>query len=98
MAGIPPAVLNGTQRPVRSAYPAQACRRYKLRVGRKTRSSAPIANAWDHRADGLCSLAVLIGLGIVRWGGEAWIGADEVAALVVVAAIIWLGAQLLRKR
>lgn len=39
---------------------------------------------------------MLIGLGIVRWGGPAWVGADEVSALVVVAAIVWSGVKLLR--
>lgn len=70
--------------------------RYKRSVGLRTGSSALMANAWDHRSDAFCSLAVLIGLGIVRWGGPAWIGADEVAALVVVAAIVWSGAKLFR--
>lgn len=70
--------------------------RYKLRVGRQTRSAAIIANAWDHRSDALCSLAVLIGLGIVRWAGPDYIWADEVAALVVVAAILWSGGKLFR--
>ncbi len=68
--------------------------RYKLMVGRRIRSGAIIANAWDHRSDALCSLAVLIGLGVVRWGGPDFIWADEVAALVVVAAILWSGARL----
>lgn len=70
---------------------------YKRRVGRRTGSSALIANAWDHRSDALCSLAVLIGLSLVRWGGRDWMAADDVAALVVVAAILWSGARLLRK-
>lgn len=70
--------------------------RYKRSVGLRTGSSALMANAWDHRSDAFCSLAVLIGLGIVRWGGPDWIGADEVAALVVVAAIVWSGAKLFR--
>lgn len=70
--------------------------RYKVNVGRKTGSSALIANAWDHRSDAFCSLAVLIGLGIVRWGGPSWIGADEVSALVVVTAIVLSGANLFR--
>jgi cation diffusion facilitator family transporter len=70
---------------------------YKLRVGRRTQSSALIANAWDHRSDAFCSLAVLIGLGIVRWGGTAWGGADEVAAMVVAAAIVWTGVRLFRR-
>jgi cation diffusion facilitator family transporter len=41
-------------------------------------------------------LAVLIGLGTVRWCGPAYLWADEVAALVVVVAIVWTGAQLFR--
>ena len=71
--------------------------RYKVRVAKRTGSSSVLANAWDHRSDALCSFAVLIGLGIVRWGGPEWIGADEVAALVVVAAIVWSGLQLFKK-
>lgn len=70
--------------------------RYKRSVGQRTGSSALMANAWDHRSDAFCSLAVLVGLGIVRWGGPAWIGADEVSALIVVAAIVWSGVKLFR--
>jgi cation diffusion facilitator family transporter len=69
---------------------------YKRRVGQRTGSAAIIANAWDHRSDALCSLAVLIGLGTVRWAGPDYIWADEVAALVVVAAILWSGIKLFR--
>lgn len=71
--------------------------RYKLGVGRRTGSASIIANAWDHRSDAMCAFAVLVGLGIVRWGGVAYIWADEVASLVVVAAIIWSGVALFRK-
>ena len=70
--------------------------RYKVQVGKRIRSGAIIANAWDHRSDALCSLAVLIGLSVVRWGGEDYMWADEVAALVVVAAIVWSGARIFR--
>ncbi|MGE0756951.1 MAG: cation diffusion facilitator family transporter [Pirellulaceae bacterium] len=70
--------------------------RYKRAVARRTGSSAILANAWDHRSDALCSLAVLCGLGVVRVGGPALIWADEMAALVVVAAIVWSGARLFR--
>ena len=69
---------------------------YKVRVGRRTQSAAIMANAWDHRSDALCSLAVLIGLAVVRTAGPAYIWADEAAALVVVAAIIYSGIQLFR--
>jgi cation diffusion facilitator family transporter len=69
---------------------------YKMRVGRRTGSSAIIANAWDHRSDALCALAVLIGLATIRVGGPRFIWADEAASLVVVAAIVWSGIQLFR--
>jgi len=71
--------------------------RYKVRIGRRTGSSAVIANAWDHRSDALCSLAVLVGLLIVRVGGPRFIWADEIAALVVVAAISWTAIHLLQQ-
>ncbi|MBM3999988.1 MAG: cation transporter [Planctomycetes bacterium] len=71
--------------------------RYKARVGRRTGSASIVANAWDHRSDAFCSAAVLVGLTVVRWGGVPWIWADEVASLVVVAAIIWTGVRLFRK-
>lgn len=68
--------------------------RYKVRVGQRTGSTAVIANAWDHRSDALCSLAVLVGLSIVRWAGPNYIWADEISALVVVCLILWSGAKL----
>jgi len=69
---------------------------YNLRVGKRTGSGAIIANAWDHRSDALCALAVLIGLSVIRFGGPRFIWADEAASLVVVVAIVWSGVQLFR--
>ncbi len=69
---------------------------YKVRIGKRTGSAALIANAWDHRSDALCALAVLIGLGTIRVGGTPFIWADEVASLIVVAVIVWSGIQLFR--
>ncbi len=69
---------------------------YNVRVGKRTGSSAIIANAWDHRSDALCALAVLVGLGTIRLGGAQYIWADEVASLIVVAVIVWSGVQLFR--
>lgn len=71
--------------------------RYKQQVGKRIGSAAILANAWDHRSDALCSLAVLIGLAAVRWGGSSFLWADEAAALVVVAAILWSGGWLLAR-
>lgn len=70
--------------------------RYKVGVGKRTGSASIIANAWDHRSDALCSLAVFIGLTTIRFGGSAFIWADEAASLVVVVAIVWTGVQLFR--
>lgn len=72
----------------------EALYRYKVYVGRRTGSAAIVANAWDHRSDALCSLAVLTGLILVRWGGDALIWADEAAALIVVAGILWSASKL----
>lgn len=79
-----------------NAVVKEALYRYKVLVGRRTGSAAIVANAWDHRSDALCALAVLVGLAVVRWGGVAFLWADEVAALVVVAAIVWSGVRLFR--
>jgi cation diffusion facilitator family transporter len=70
--------------------------RYKIRVGRRLNSALLIANAWDHRGDALSSLAVLIGLSIVRLGGPGWGLADPLAALVVILIITASGAHLFR--
>jgi cation diffusion facilitator family transporter len=37
--------------------------RYTLHVGKKIKSTAIVANAWDHRSDAYSSLAALIGIG-----------------------------------
>lgn len=71
--------------------------RYKIRVGRRTGSSAIIANAWDHRSDAFCALAVFIGLTTILIGGPKYIWADELASIVIVGAITWSGVELLLK-
>lgn len=68
--------------------------RYKARVGRQTGSAALVANALDHRSDAFCSLAVLIGLAVVRWAGPQFAWVDQLAAVVVVLAIIASGVRL----
>jgi cation diffusion facilitator family transporter len=69
---------------------------YNVRVGRRTGSAAIIANAWDHRSDALCALAVLIGLACVKFGGPRFSWADEAASLVIVLAIVASGVKLFR--
>lgn len=73
----------------------EALYRYKLHMSHKTGSSALLANAWDHRSDALCSFAVLVGLAIITIGGDRFIFADELAAIVVVVLIIYNAIQIL---
>src|SRR5262245_43213316 len=47
----------------------EALYRYKIIIGRRTGSSAVIANAWDDSSDAMCSLSVIIGMTVVRLGG-----------------------------
>jgi cation diffusion facilitator family transporter len=74
----------------------EAIFQYNLRIGRRTGSASMVANAWDHRSDALCALAVVVGLSIVRIGGPGYIWADEAASLVVAAAIFASGYRLFR--
>lgn len=74
----------------------EALFRYKRAVGRRSGSQALLASAWDHRSDALASAAVLAGLTVVAVGGAAWSWADEAAALLVSAAIVWSGVALFR--
>ena len=72
----------------------EALYHYKVRVGRRTGSIALIVNAWDHRSDAFCSLAVFVGLMMVRIGGQTFLWADEAASLVVALAIAFSGMKL----
>jgi cation diffusion facilitator family transporter len=73
----------------------EALYQYKIRLGRRAGSRAIIANAWDHRADALSALAVLIGLAIIRLGGPSFLFVDQLAALLVVVVIVFSAAKLL---
>lgn len=69
---------------------------YNAAVGKRTGSAAMIANAWDHRSDALCSLAVLLGLIVIRYGGERFGWADEIASVIVALMIAWSGSRLFK--
>jgi cation diffusion facilitator family transporter len=80
-----------------NAVVKEAMYRYKRRVAARTGSEALVAGAWDHRSDALCSVAVLVGLAFVRYGGESLIWADEAAAVVVVGFILLASVNLFRR-
>jgi cation diffusion facilitator family transporter len=58
---------------------------YRIRVGRRIGSAALIADGLHARADGLTSLAVLVGTGGVAVG---WAWADPAVGLVITIAIL----------
>ena len=66
------------------------------RRGRAVGSQAIQVDAWHHRADALTSLAAFVGISIALVGGQAWVRADDAAALVACAVIAWNGVRLFR--
>jgi len=72
----------------------EALFRYSYRVGCRTGSFTLIANAWDHRADALCSLGALLGLTAAYLGGPAWAWADGAAGICIAAIVMASGVRL----
>lgn len=56
---------------------------------RETNSSVLKADAWHHRSDAITSLAAFIGVAIALFCGEAYATADDWAALVAAAIILY---------
>lgn len=59
-----------------------------VRIGRKTGSTAVIANAWHHRSDAFSSVGSLIGIGGALVLGDKWTVLDPLASCVISVAII----------
>lgn len=69
--------------------------RYTARQGKRLDSPAVVANAWHHRSDALSSVGTALGVGGALLLGPAWYVLDPLAALVVSAMIIHVGAKML---
>ncbi len=70
--------------------------RFTVRVGRKCRSQAVIANAWHHRSDAFSSVGTALGIGGAILLGDRWHVLDPVAAVVVSLFIVKVSLGLLR--
>ena len=57
-------------------------------VGRKTGSTAVIANAWHHRSDALSSVGALLGIGGAIILGDKWTILDPITSCAISIAII----------
>jgi cation diffusion facilitator family transporter len=66
------------------------------RIARDSESSAVLADAWHHRSDALTSLAAAIGISIALIGGEGYEPADDWAALVASAVILYNAIRIMR--
>lgn len=72
----------------------EALFRYTLVEGNKVNSKTIIANAWHHRADGLSSVAVFVGIGLNILG---FTYGDHVAAAIVAAILLKIAYSLGRE-
>ena len=65
-------------------------------VGDQVGSTAVKADAWHHLSDAITSAAAFIGISIAVWKGKGWESADDWAALVASAVILYNGLSMLR--
>jgi len=74
---------------------------YKIRIGRRLRSAAVIAEAWHHRSDSYSSVAALLGIAAAlagqRWGLAPLLYGDAAAGLAVSLLIMKMGFSLVKQ-
>lgn len=71
--------------------------RVTYRASQEAGSDAAAVDAWHHRADALTSLAAFIGISIALLGGKGWEPADDYAALVAAAVVLYNAWGLMRR-
>lgn len=70
--------------------------RYVVKVGETAHSMAVKTDAWHHRSDAITSAFAFVGISVALWGGPGWESADDWAALVASAIIMFNAWLLLR--
>jgi len=70
--------------------------RFVFRVGNELTSTAVKGDAWHHRSDAITSAAAFIGISIALIGGKGYEGADDWAALLACAVILFNGSRIAR--
>ncbi|OQY33005.1 MAG: hypothetical protein B6241_09200 [Spirochaetaceae bacterium 4572_59] len=81
--------------PVLSIIGKEIVFRYTIRVGKRVRSSAVIANAWHHRSDAISSLPVMIAVLIATIFPELYF-VDAVGAIIVSGFIFKVAFDILK--
>jgi cation diffusion facilitator family transporter len=70
--------------------------RFVFRVGTQLTSTAVKGDAWHHRSDAITSAAAFVGISIALIGGNGYEAADDWAALLACAIILFNGYRILR--
>lgn len=79
----------------------EAMFRYKYNLGKKLKSQALIANAWEHRSDVYSSLAALVGIGGAviggKWGIPFLLYLDPIAGLMVSVLVLKMAYDIMKE-
>lgn len=70
--------------------------RFVFKVGHDLTSTAVKGDAWHHRSDAITSAAAFIGISIALAGGKGYESADDWAALLACAVIVFNGSRIFR--
>lgn len=74
----------------------EALYRFVFRVGSELSSTAVKGDAWHHRSDAITSTAAFFGISIALIGGKGYESADDWAALLACAVILFNGSRIFR--
>src|SRR5512147_2175204 len=70
--------------------------RFVFNVGTELTSTAVKGDAWHHRSDAITSAAAFVGISIALIGGNGYESADDWAALLACAVIVFNGYRIFR--
>jgi len=70
--------------------------RFVFKVGKELTSTAVKGDAWHHRSDAITSSAAFVGISIALIGGKGYESADDWAALLACAVILFNGYRIFR--
>jgi len=68
----------------------------KFRVGRRIRSAALVADAWNDAVDILSATAALIAVGLATYDPQRFLGADHYGGFVVGLVVVLTGTRVIR--
>jgi cation diffusion facilitator family transporter len=68
----------------------------KLRVGRRTRSAALVADGWNDTVDVLGALAALTAVALARYDSDRFLAADHYGGFAVGVVVVLTGVRVLR--